>query len=468
VPSADNKIIADECGVFVSSSLAEDDGGDGSQAKPLKTLAAAVEMATGKGKPVYACAEKHAGSVTLVNGIALYGGLDCNDGWTYVGTTKKSVLMGDADEVALTIMKSAGGAEVADFRIQAPDATKEGGSSIAVLVDGVTAGLVRCDLIAGNGAKGADGAPGDPNGMPAAGGPAGNAGKDACSDLDGTPGPDATLAGGAAVTNDCTGDVSVGAQGGDGNVLFGGGGDDGQSGAAGFGGKGEPGAGMWSCIGGSGLGDGGSPGEVGMAGAGAKSDGTISSSGYTGTSGGAGTSGKAGQGGGGGGGAKGGMICPPGSIGGSGATGGSGGAGGCGGLPGQGGGPGGASIALVSLEASITLTDCMLTARDGGHGGAGGDLQPGGSGGAAGAGGIGVGGSNDGCDGGKGGKGGNGGPGGGGLGGPSLGIAYQGSPPQGEPVVTLGTPGEGGPGGSAGVGMNAGDAGIAAEQLNFP
>lgn len=41
-------------------------------------------------------------------------------------------------------------------------------------------------------------------------------------------------------------------------------------------------------------------------------------------------------------------------------------------VPGQGGGPGGASIALASTDAAVTLTACTLTAGNGGHGGAGG------------------------------------------------------------------------------------------------
>jgi hypothetical protein len=468
IPAADNKTIADDCGVFVSSTVGDDNSGDGSQAKPLKTLAAAVEQAGATGKPVYACAEQHTGSVTLASRIAIYGGLDCADAWTYVGTTKKSVLVGDADEVALTIRKNAEDATVADFTIKAKDATKEGGSSVAMLADGATAELVRCELIAGIGAKGADGAPGEPNGTAAAGGAPGNAGKDACSDLDGTPGPDPTLPGGMKIINDCSGDVSVGGGGGDSDVLVGGGGEVGQTGRAGQAGAGEPAMGMWSCLVGSGKGNDGSSGEAGIFGAGAIGSGAISASGYMGTSGGAGTSGKAGQGGGGGGGAKGGMICSGNP--GAGASGGSGGAGGCGGLPGQGGGPGGASIALVSLNASIKLTDCTLAAGQGGDGGAGGDAQGGGSGGVGGLGGNKVGTSKNGCAGGMGGEGGNGGPGGGGLGGPSLGIAFQGEPPttpEGT-VVTPGMPGAGGLGGSGNVGVNAGEAGVAAEQLNFP
>jgi hypothetical protein len=74
------------------------------------------------------------------------------------------------------------------------------------------------------------------------------------------------------------------------------------------------------------------------------------------------------------------------------------------------------------------------------------------------------------CDGGKGGEGGNGGPGGGGLGGPSLSIAYQGNPPakQGKTLMMPGTPGAGGLGGNANMVMNAGEAGAAGEEQEFP
>jgi hypothetical protein len=129
-----------------------------------------------------------------------------------------------------------------------------------------------------------------------------------------------------------------------------------------------------------------------------------------------------------------------------------------------------AGMALVSLNAEITLTNCTLAAGQGGDGGAGGDAQGGGSGGVGGLGGSKVGTSKNGCAGGTGGEGGNGGPGGGGLGGPSLGIAFQGDPPkqQAETVVTPKMPGAGGPGGNTNAAVNSGEAGIAAEQLKFP
>lgn len=466
IPSESGEPVSDKCGVFVATS--GKDANEGTKESPVATLANAIELAAKKGGRVYACAEMFEEALVLDVAVEVYGGLECEKAWAYVGDEKKTTLTAGADAIPLVMKSGASGARIVDFAIHAADAVMEGGSSIAVLADGATAELVQCELVAGSGAKGLAGLPGDPDGMSATSGLPGNGGKNACSDVDGTPGPDAKLLGGDAVVNDCgASEVSVGGRGGDGNTLFGDGGSVGQTGTAGQAGAGEPAAGMWSCI--EGQGQIGSPGEVGMPGPGAIGSGTLSASGYTGTSGTAGTPGKAGQGGGGGGGAKGGMICS-GGVAGSGASGGSGGSGGCGGLPGQGGGPGGASIALVSLQASITLADCTLTTGKGGDGGAGGDLQPGGDGGIPGFGGKGAGGSKAACDGGKGGAGGNGGPGGGGLGGPSLGIAFQGNPPEreGKTVVTPGAPGAGGPGGSVNVAMNAGEAGKSGEEQEFP
>ncbi|WP_437761671.1 PGRS family protein [Sorangium sp. So ce281] len=464
IPSELTSAVSDTCGVFVSTGGDDEDAG--TKAAPVKTLSVAISRAGEHGSAVYACAEEFKEAAEVPAGMAIFGGLDCANGWAWVGEEQKTTVAPGEEGIALKVLRGDALVRIEDVSVHAADAEAPGTSSIAVLVDGATAELARCELVAG---KGADGAEGEdaPSEAPAQASP-GNTGTNACSDLDGTPGPDATLAGGAQVVNECGGELSIGGGGGDGNVTNGTGGDIGASGALGAAGSGEPAAGDWSCAAG-GTGQGGDNGVLGDAGVPGSGLGRLSSSGYAGVSGGGGEAGKPGQGGGGGGGAKGGAAICPGSVRGAGASGGSGGPGGCGGLPGQGGGAGGASIALASVQGKVTLKDCVLKAGNGGKGGAGGDLQPGGLGGLGGAGGTGVGGSKAACDGGKGGQGGNGGPGGGGLGGPSLAIAYRGEAvkQEGQTMLMPGTPGAGGPGGSNNVSENAGEEGTTATEQEF-
>ncbi|WP_437894307.1 PGRS family protein [Sorangium sp. So ce124] len=466
VPSETNDAVSDSCGVFVAAS--GNDGSAGTKAEPVKTLAEALRRARETGSDVYACAEPFGESVEVPAGVALFGGLDCESGWTWIGAQTKTTVAPEADAIPLTLARGEGTTRLEDIEARAHDALAKGGSSIAVLADGATAELARCALVAGNAADGDDGD--DAPSVAPERAPAGSNGVDACSDLDAVEGPDATLRGGALVENACDGGVlSIGGAGGDGNVNTGSDGATSQGTAeTARGGLGEPVNGAWDCAGNepNGGGDFGVSGIAGEPGVGASGNGTLSRSGYTGVPGGDGTPGTPGQGGGGGGGAKGGRLCT-GGVSGAGASGGSGGAGGCGGLAGGGGRPGGASIALASVDASVTLIGCTLTAGRGGNGGKGGDLQPGGLGGNGGAGGVGVGGTNPGCAGGQGGKGGNGGPGGGGLGGPSLAIAFRGTPvvQQGQTSLTPGAPGTGGPGGSNNITDNAGaDGATAGEQ----
>ncbi|WP_437288820.1 PGRS family protein [Sorangium sp. So ce406] len=465
VPSEIDGAVDDTCGVFVASTGNDDNAG--TRAEPVATLAEALRRAADKGTGAYACAETFKEAVEVPVGIELFGGLDCANGWRWIGETAKTVVAPGEEPIALKVTRGEGTARIEDVSVHAADAQAPGASSIAVLVDGAEAELVRCELIAGNGADGAEGEDA-PSEVPAQAAP-GNAGTDACSDLDASGAPDETLPGGAQVENACGGALSIGGEGGAGRVNNGGSGQLGEPGALGAAGSGEPAAGDWSCAaGGTGQGgDNGAPGDAGVAASGV---GALNSSGYVGVSGGAGGAGKPGQGGGGGGGAKGGAAICQGGVPGAGASGGSGGPGGCGGLPGQGGGAGGASIALASVDAKVTLTDCVLKAGSGGKGGVGGDLQPGGLGGLGGVGGTGMGGSKAACAGGQGGQGGNGGPGGGGLGGPSFAIAYRGDAvkQQGQTMLMPGTAGAGGPGGSSNVEENAGAEGVMAAEQEFP
>jgi hypothetical protein len=398
--------------------------------------------------------------VVLETALDIFGGLDCANGWPWVGDTMKSTLAGAPDEIPLTMTASASGAMLADFAIEAADAAIEGGSSIAMVVDGAGVALVRCDVNAGNGMPGAKGetptdsvGPTDPTSTDIKG----NDGTAACMD------PMQQFGGAAKENSFCpvASGGPLGGAGGNGTAT------NGDAGAiqpmataqTALGGVGEPAVGAWACGGmePNGGGDGGVNGPPGAPGAGATdapSLGILSSNGYTGIAGQPGLPGAPGQGGGGGGGAKGKSGC-------AGASGGGGGAGGCGGQGGLGGQPGGASIGIISLGATLSFDMVTIRTGNGGDGGEGGDGQGGGTGGLGG-----IGGSGDtnnpatlnACGGGQGGQGGTGGKGGGGRGGHAIGIAHAGAAPTIDGLtIETGTPGNGGLGadmdhnGAAGV-----------------
>jgi len=449
VPNENVDVVADTCGVFVSSSLG-DDANVGSKDKPVKTLGAALTLA--KGKPVYACGEGFAETVTIGENATLYGALDCANGWAYAAE-KKTLLTADPDAIPLTVTTATTSAEVLDFAITAADAKQAGGSSIAVLAAQAAVSFSRCDVTAGNGKAGVAGAPY----MSAAG-----------AGVDGKPGADACAAsksfGGDAVTNMCGGGNSISGSGGIGDAAAGGSGSPGAPLSAMNGGAGEI---AMACT----AGTAGDPGTAGTSGTGATGLGTLSATGYAGVSGGDGTPGVVAQGGGGGGGAKGetsASICPAGM--GGGASGGSGASGGCGGAAGKGGAAGGASIAVVSLDATLTFASVTLKTGNGGAGGDGGNGQLGGAGGVnGGAGGKGNGTLKPGCAGGPGGKGGNGGKGGGGTGGHAIGIAATGKAPSMAGVLfAKGMPGTGGKGDNAMGNLGDGAIGVLADVQVFP
>jgi len=439
IPSMNQQPVGNACGVFVSAAATA--GGDGTKEKPFQSFAEAITALDMAGdKRIYACAEVFTEEVDLPGGIDIYGGIDCNDSWRYVGDSKKTELTAEPDKIPLTMFGGSGTSRIEDLHVRAAAALLEGGSSIAIVADGVEVEFARSTLEAQDAM---DGAAGANYTMSAKTGALGSPGSNACSA--------GSVPGGGETVNDCGGDVlSVGGSGGTGNVASGGTGSPGLTGPA----NGGAGEGNAACNSG---GD-GAVGTTGSTGAGATGLGTITRGGHTGATGSNGMPGTPGQGGGGGGGSKGGTgsnKCPVSNSAG-GASGGSGGSGGCGGAGGRGGNAGGSSIALISLNATLTFDSVTLKTGRGGAGGAGGPGQDGGSGGQGGPGGnnAGHGGLNAGCAGGDGGKGGKGGQGGGGSGGHSLGIAHKGTAPS-----TDGATIQTGEAGLGGVGANPGGKG---------
>jgi hypothetical protein len=445
------------CGVFVSSSMGDDESGVGAPDAPWKTLTKALSLVqtTPQLNRVYVCGEAFDEAVVVSSGPVLYGGLDCAGDWRHADMRRKTSLTAPAGDIPLRFGSGPSPAVIRDFAVTAAAAVSLGASSIAVLVDGASVGFERCALGAGTGADGPEGLD-----APALAEPPqaqADSGADACTNA-------AAVAGAGPTSNDCAGTLSIGGAGGDGSLLVGAAGAPGEPAlGGGQAGTGEPAGGAWSCVSGQGLGAAGSAGEVGAAGKAGTDQGSLSATGYLGTPGGAGALGGPAQGGGGGGGAKGQTGC-------AGASGGAGGAGGCGGLPGGGGGPGGASFALVSIGAVVSLSACTLVGGAGGKGGGGGDPQPGAPGGLPGAGGTNANlpGLKSACAGGLGGLGGTGGAGAGGRGGPSAAIAQMGSAiDASSSTLSFGAPGAGGPGGSENVASNAGTQGSAADVLIY-
>jgi hypothetical protein len=456
-PSEHATPIGDECGIFVSASVGVDEANLGSKERPLKTLATAVAKAKGQRRPVYACAEVFTEALTIDAGIELYGGLDCNKGWEYIGAQAKTTLTADASLVPLTMTKQTDKAKIVDFAIVAADATPmTGGSSIAVIADHANASFLRCDIAAGLGADGGSGAtptesvgPEDPDDPTVKGNP----GLAACSNIFQTNGAE------SKVNPSCMMglDSPIGGRGGDGLVALGNNGYAIPADArTALGGLGQLDS-MSICSNGTP----GQSGDNGTDGGGAVALGTITTLGYSGANGTDGTPGKPGQGGGGGGGARG----KSGSPNCAGASGGSGGAGGCGGHGGRGGGAAGASIGIISLAAQLTFETVTITVGKGGIGGNGGDGQFGARGGNGGNGGKGMA-TLPACQGGAGGQGGKGGYGGGGRGGHAIGIAHSGTTPEKKGLIF--TKGTSGPGGHGSAKANDGTAGVVADMKEFP
>jgi len=441
--------VADTCGVFVHFG----ETGNGKKTSPFGTI---IEAAAGIGdkRAIYVCGnEAFGGSVALPGGVSLIGGLDC-EAWTYSAASSRPSILGAANAPALTI-SGAGQGIIVSIDIEGSTATTPGESSIGLLIAQATVDIDQSDITARNGANGA--APPmqlDPPNQAQGGMP----GKDAGQPL--------VSAGGGA--NSC-GAVSlsggVGGKGGDSMDANknGGSGTQGDVDMGGALGIGQTGATL-NCVAGQGLGGGGVGGNPGDPGAGASSLGTLTATGLGPANGEAGMPGDHGTSGGGGGGSKATTV--------NGAGGGGGGAGGCGGAGGPAGKGGGSSLALVSFNATVTMTtSVVLHVGHGATGGDGGKGQFGQSGGGAGPGGMAGSGVLAACSGGGGGGGGNGGNAGGGRGGHAIAVAYKGTAPTGgTPDMSGAVAGTHGAGGNNTVPPTGGNGtdGVLAPSQAFP
>ena len=459
--------VPSACGIWVSASMGFDDN-KGSRAAPVRTLTRAIELAAEGPRRVYACNETWFDELLVPGHVSLHGGFDCQNDWTFTGTEGKRAMVTPLSPIGMTWVagESADSTFITDFYVEANNTDEPGGSSIGVFIrDDVPLVIRRCEIVAGNGADGVDGEPGDSDGNSAEWGSNGEAGADACS----AP----VSKGGAAVEHVCATGTSKGGAGGDGGLMVA---SDGAAGEPNEPPYSKPGLGEQSapaCTDGT-FGYSGTNGESGIGGQIAA--GQITAAGYVPHGGEDGKPGKIGAGGGGGGATFGSAaVCGAASPGGAG--GGSGGSGGCGGKPGRGGQGGGSSFGVMvhvsdAVIGQVSVEHTHLVTANGGNGGNGGAPQFGGSGGKGGTGGMAAGSIKPGCKGGNGGSGGRGGYGGGGAGGHTVCVAYlresnaKNAPQSYEVSCELGKVGVGGVGNPAG-GPGGGAPGVYSDRLFF-
>ncbi len=386
----DGQAISVACGIFVNTDAPE--MGNGKQESPFRDLATAMAASSSANARIYVCGDLDE-AVDLLPGREVYGEIDCATGWIW-DFDARATWTAPADTIPLRAQSGEAGNIVSGFDITARDAAVEGGSSIAVLVDGGTLRIARSSVAAGSGEHGAPGIPGTQG---TAGPPGAAGGVDESQGALGGVSPCGGGTGGKGAFVDCPGGVCACY---DANPASTGG-TTGQS--------------ANSCT----LGDNGAAGTDGAPGEDAIGLGTIGPHGFfpaLGTAGGNGMPGKPGGGGG--------AHCLHQEGGGG------GGAGGCGGTGSSGGQGGGSSFAFVSLDAEIHFESVTAAVGSGGNGRAGGHSPSGGTGGMGGAGACTgtflqcTGPAFPACSGGKGGDGGDGGKGGSAPGGHAAIIAY--------------------------------------------
>lgn len=452
-----------ENAIFVSGEDGNDSN-DGTPDSPLRTIYQAQIKAisdlnnANDIKHVYVAKGDYNTSLTILNGVSVFGGYNKDDGWSRSVNNVTRIIGEDKAVSASLINKTTRLQLLSISAIRGLGDNKSVYGLYSYKSDALIVEHVNIQTAsAHNGISGSS--PGD-DGFPGENGKDGHEGVEnddkwwafckafdipkrglggiaPCDDLSGH---ERGGSGGYPCKDGCAGDD----------------GEDGGNGLGGYGGQGRAGDG-----GNAGDGDDGTSGSHGEGGINlgvirADTKEWYPSNGQNGSDGQNGFGG----GGGAGGGAQSTNIVECADYGGSGAG---GGAGGCGGKGGLGGYGGGSSIGIFLYDASPTMTNITITVGNGGNGGNG---TSGGEGGKGGTGGIGGNAHKHGYaggDGGNGGKGGNGGNGGGGAGGNSIGIFVAGrsAPLIQDYAITLGEGGQGGAGGtSAG---NKGENGFSSE-----
>ena len=119
------KCLVDSFGVFVSPS--GDEGGNGTKAKPFKTIAKALEANRSR---IVVCEGEYPESVDVGRAVEIYSGVTCD--WAKAGN--KAKITASKAAYGLKVAKVAGAVVLADLEVVGMDGAAPSESSVGVFV----------------------------------------------------------------------------------------------------------------------------------------------------------------------------------------------------------------------------------------------------------------------------------------------------------------------------------------------
>src|SRR5262249_8824681 len=128
--------LAEQC-VYVSTSLGDDANGQGTRAKPLATIAKAIQFAKTNAVPaVCLSGEIYDEAVTVVSGISIYGGFDQSDKDFPFRRSPKVTTTVRAKQLVFTAPSIDQDTYIEGITIEATKGSVGGSSTTAVLLGG--------------------------------------------------------------------------------------------------------------------------------------------------------------------------------------------------------------------------------------------------------------------------------------------------------------------------------------------
>ncbi len=155
LPTENACVIHESAGVFVSASRGSD-AGDGTRAKPLKSISDAIVGAARDGRRVYVCAETYEAPLTLGDGVNVFGYFDCSAAdWKVTEGRAKIAPKEGVAALAKGIVKPT---RIEALDISAPDGKAAGDSSIGLIAqDSGGLSFLNTRIAAGKGRDGVNG-----------------------------------------------------------------------------------------------------------------------------------------------------------------------------------------------------------------------------------------------------------------------------------------------------------------------